>query len=114
MQPRFLLYLLRELAIFLALIGSDSSQAIIHGLVKEFGNPDSPYYKDMKDKENLRHSLLLLQVTTRALKRFNDPQSDAMFDEIAKQEDLFVNLYSDPAHLRNVKRVLSRINNPDY
>ena len=114
MQPHFLLYLLRELAIFLALIGSDLSQAIIYGLVKEFGKPDSPYYKDMKDKENLRHSLLLLQVATRALKRFNDPQSEAILDEIAKQEDLFVDLYSDPSHLRNVKRVLSRINNPDY
>ena len=111
MQPRFLLYLLRELTIFLALIGSDSSQAIIHGLVKEFGNPDSSYFKNMKDKEDLRYSLLLLQVATRALKRFNDPQSDAILDEIAKKGDLFINLYSDPAHLRNVERVLSRINN---
>jgi hypothetical protein len=111
MQSRFLLYLLRELAIFLALIGSDSSQAIIHGLVKEFGNPDSSYYTDMKDKENLRPSLLLLQVATRALKRFGDPQSDAILDEIAKREDLFINLHGDPDHLRNVKKVLARINN---
>ena len=111
MQPRFLLYLLRELAIFLALIGSDSSQAIIYGLVKEFGNPDSSYYLDMKDKENLRYSLLLLQVATRALKRFNDPQSDVIFDEIAKKRDSFVNLFKDPDHLLNVERVLARINN---
>ncbi|MEN8134519.1 MAG: hypothetical protein ABFS18_03150 [Thermodesulfobacteriota bacterium] len=113
MQPRFLLYSLRELAVFLALIGSDSSQAIIHGLVKEFGNPDSPYYNDMKDKENLRHSLLLLQVATRALKRFKTSQSDAILDEITQKRDLFVSLNSDPAHLRNVEKVLARIESID-
>ena len=111
MQPRFLLYLLRELAIFLALIDSDLSHAIIHGLVKEFGNPESPYYNDMKNKENLRHSLLLLQVASRALKRFNDPQSSAILAEIAKKEDLFVGLHDDSFHRKNVERVLSKINN---
>ncbi len=111
MQPRFLLYLLRELTVFLALIGSDSSRAIIYGLVKEFGNPDSSYYQNMKDKENLRYSLLLLQVATRAIKRFNDPQSDAILDEIAQNAGSFVNLFDDPTHLQNVERVMSRINN---
>lgn len=110
MQPRFLLYLLRELAIFLALTGSDSSQAIIHGLVKEFGNPASAYYKGMKNKENLRYSLLLLQATSRALKRFNDPQSEVILEEIAKNEDLFAGLDNTPSHLRNVAKVLARIN----
>lgn len=110
LPPRFLLYLLRELAIFLALIGGSSSQAIIHGLVKEFGNPDSSYYRDMQAKENLRYSLLLLQVATRALKRFNVPQSEAVLDEIVQKSDVFLNLYNDPTHHRNVKKVLSRIN----
>jgi hypothetical protein len=113
MPPHFLLYLLRELVIFLALVGGDSSQAIIHGLTKDFGNPDSPYYRDMKDKENLRHSLLLLQVAIRALRRFNDPQSTDLFDEIAKTEEMFVGLSSDPAHRRNVARVMAKINNCD-
>lgn len=113
MQPHFLLYLLRELVIFLALIGGYSSQAIIHGLVKEFGNPDSSYYKEMHNKENLRHSLLLLQVAARALRRFNDPQSNAILDEIAKKEPAFLGLHNDSAHHINVKRVLGKITN-DY
>jgi hypothetical protein len=114
MQPRFLLYLLRELVIFLALIGDDSSLAIIHGLVSEFGNPDSAYYRNMKDKENLRQSLLLLQVAARALKRFNYPQAEEIFKEIAKKEDLFFSLHDAPAYLKNVKKVLARINSQDY
>jgi hypothetical protein len=111
MPPHFLLYLLRELVIFLALVGSESSQSIIHGLVKDFGNPESPYYRDIKDKENLRHSLLLLQVAIRALRRFNDPQSADLLDEIVKTEELFVGLSSEPAHRRNVERVMAKINN---
>lgn len=111
MQPHFLLYLLRELVIFLALIGGNFNQAIIHGLVKEFGNPESPYYKDMKNKDNLRHSLVLLQVASRALKRFNDPQSDVVLAEIAKKKELFGDLHNDQFHLKNVARVLSKIIN---
>lgn len=113
-QAHFLLYLLRELIIFLALIGSDSGQAIIHGLVKEFGNPASTYYKNMKDKEDLRHSLLLLQVATRALKRFNDPQSDDILASIASCGALFAELDKSLAHQKNVEKVLARITDRNF
>jgi len=109
MQPRFLLYLMREFMIFLALAGGDLAHSVINGVVREFGNPDAPYYKDMKNKENLRHSLQLLQVATRALRRFNNPQADIVFDEIAGQETLFVALYDDPSHSDNVRKVMERI-----
>jgi hypothetical protein len=114
MQPHFLLYLLRELVIFLALVGNDSSRAIIYGLVKEFGNHESAYYTTMKEKGNIRHSLLLLQVATRALKRFSDPQSDDILDEVTRNEEGFVNLFDHPSHLKNVERVMTKIKNRNW
>ncbi len=114
MQPHFLIYLLRELVIFLALVGDDSSRAIIYGLIKEFGDPESSYYTGMKDKSNIRHSLLLLQVATRTLQRFNDPQADDLLDEISHKEEQFVNLLSHPSHLGNVQRVMTKIKNRSW
>ncbi|MDF1578444.1 MAG: hypothetical protein P1P81_08405 [Desulfobulbales bacterium] len=114
MQAHFLLYLLRELVIFLALVGNESGRAIICGLIKELGNPESSYYTGMKDKGNIRHSLLLLQVASRALQRFNDPQSDELLDEITRREEQFVNLFSHPSHLGNVERVMAKIRNRSW
>ncbi|MFN2365210.1 MAG: hypothetical protein ABR523_01960 [Desulfurivibrionaceae bacterium] len=114
MQPHFLLYLLRELVVFLALVGNDSSRAIIYGLIKEFGDPESSYYTGMKDKGNIRHSLLLLQVATRTLQRFNDPQSDDILNEISHKEEQFINLFSHPSHLSNVQRVMTKIKNRSW
>jgi hypothetical protein len=109
MKPRFLLYLERELVIFLALLGDSSSQAIIHGVVEEFGKPGSPYYKEMSNKENIRHSLHLLQVAVRALKRFNDPGADDLFETIVNKQSLFINLHNEPSYSDFVKKVMERI-----
>ena len=106
MQPRFLLYLMRELMIFLALVGGELSQSVIQGVVQEFGNPGSSFYKDMKNKDNLRHALQLLQVSVRALRRFYDPQADALFEEITGKEAMFTGLHDDPSHAASVKRVI--------
>lgn len=113
MQPRFLLYLQRELVIFLSLLGGDSARAIVQGVVQEFGNPDSAYYQEMRKKENLRHSLQLLQVATRGLRRFEDPQSLALIDAVLTREKDFVYLCEDPAHQAYVKTVMDRISRLD-
>ncbi len=113
MQPRYLLYLIRELVIFLALVGGKSAQAIIYGVVEEFGNPLSSYYQKMKNKENLRHSLQLLQVAARGLKRFGDPEANAIFGEIAIKETDFLNLYEEPDPLNHVQRVMENIRKTD-
>jgi len=114
MQPHFLIYLLRELVIFLALIGSDSSRATVYGLIKEFGNPESSYYTEMKEKGNIRHTLLLLQVATRSIQRFSDPQADDILDEITNKEEEFVSLFNHPSHLTNVERVMNKIKNRSW
>lgn len=109
MPPRFLLYLQREMVIFLAMVGGESAYAIIRGVVQEFGNPNSSYYQTMGKKENLRQSLQLLQVAVRCLRRFDDPQTPALIDVIVGREDDFVFLCEDPTHRAYVRSVIERI-----
>lgn len=113
MQPRFLLYLIREMVIFFSLIGGKSAHAIIRGVVLEFGDPHSAYYKKMKNKENLRHSLQLLQIAARSLRRFGDPQDMNLLGEIVSNEDAFISLYDEPDPLNHVQRVLEKIRKGD-
>ncbi|MFZ5799734.1 MAG: hypothetical protein ACOY3O_15135 [Thermodesulfobacteriota bacterium] len=113
MQPRFLLYLIREMVIFFSLIGGKSAHPIIRGVVLEFGDPASAYYRDMKNKENLRHSLQLLQIAARSLRRFGDPQDMNLLWEIVSNEDAFVKLYDEPDPLNHVQRVMEKIKKDD-
>lgn len=109
MQPRFLLYLIREMVIFFSLVGGKSAHAIIRGVVLEFGGPLSAYYREMKNKENLRHSLQLLQIAARSLRRFEDTQDMNLLGEIVSNEEAFVNLYDEPDPLNHVQRVMEKI-----
>ena len=109
LQPRFLMYLMRELVILLALIGGKPAQAIVGGVVQEFGNPGSMLYKSLNTKENMRHALQLLQVASRSLRRFNDPQNDSFLDSIVHNEREFAAMLDDPSHAALVKRVMDRI-----
>jgi hypothetical protein len=113
MQPRFLLYLIREMVIFFTLVGGKSAHVIIHGVVLEFGDPSSTYYREMKKKENLRHSLQLLQIAARSLRRFDDPQDMNLLGEIVSNEDAFVQLYDEPDPLNHVQRVMEKISKGD-
>ena len=113
MQPRFLLYLIREMVIFFSLIGGKSAHAIIRGVVLEFGDPFSAYYREMKNKENLRHSLQLLQIAARSLRRFADLQDMNLLWEIVSNEDAFVKLYDEPDPLNHVQRVMEKIRKGD-
>ncbi|MBU0485988.1 MAG: hypothetical protein KKB30_15905 [Proteobacteria bacterium] len=113
MQPRFLLYLIREMVIFFALIGGKSAHAIIHGVVLEFGDPFSSYYSEMKNKENLRHSLQLLQIAARSLRRSAEPQDMELLGEIVSNEAAFIKLYAEPDPLNHVQRVMDKIRKSD-
>lgn len=113
MAPRFLLLLQREMVIFLALAGGESSLAIIQGVVRDFGNPESTYYQAMGKKENMRHSLQLLQVAVRCLRRFEDPQALSLIDVVASRSRDFIMLCEDPAHHLYVKKVMEEIRKVD-
>jgi hypothetical protein len=112
LPPRFLLFLQREMIIFLALVGGESSRAIIQAVVQEFGNPTSTYYQSMSKKDHLRYSLQLLQVAIRCLRRFNDPQTPALIDAIVSRAPDFVFLSDDPAHHTYINTLIERIRQP--
>ncbi len=109
MQPRFLLYLIREMVIFFSLIGGKSAHAIIRGVIVEFGDPSSAYYKEMKNKENLRHSLQLLQIAARSLLRFAELEDMGLLGKVVSNKDAFVQLYDEPDPLNHVQRVMENI-----
>ncbi|GAB4345691.1 MAG: hypothetical protein Kow0089_22940 [Desulfobulbaceae bacterium] len=109
MRPRFLLYLLREMVIFFSLVGGDQAHTIIQGVVVEFGDPSSSYYKEMKNKENLRHSLQLLQVAARSLLKFGVLEDMGLLGEIVSKEKDFIQLYDEPDPLNHVQRVMENI-----
>lgn len=113
MPVRFLLYLQREMVIFLAMVGGESAYAIIQGVAQEFGNPNSSYYQSMGKKENLRQSLQLLQVAVRCLRRFDDPQTPALIDVILSRAGDFIFLCEDRSHRAYVNSVIERIRTPD-
>jgi hypothetical protein len=98
--------------IFLALVGGESSRAIIQAVVQEFGNPTSTYYQSMSKKDHLRYSLQLLQVAIRCLRRFNDPQTPALIDAIVSRAPDFVFLSDDPAHHTYINTLIERIRQP--
>lgn len=113
LSPSFLLLLQRELAIFLALAGGESSLSIIQGMVRDFGNPESTYYQTMARKENLRYSLQLLQVAIRCLRRFEDPGAMSQIDAIVSRASAFIDLSDDPSHQAYAKKVIENISRID-
>ncbi len=109
MPLRFLIYLMREMVIFCALIGGRISQSTVRGVVREFGNPDSSFYRKVEDKSQISRGLKLLQVAARGLKRFNDPQFADLLKSIAGREQEFIELDDNPPHRIFVKQIMEQI-----
>lgn len=113
MQMRFLIFLMREVVVFCSLIGGRLSQSTVKGVVREFGNPSSAFYKKVDDKSQISQGLKLLQVAARGLKRFNDPQAASLLEDIAHRESEFIELYDNPTHRVIVKKIMERVGNKD-
>jgi hypothetical protein len=113
MRLRFLISLMREVVVFCSLIGGRLSESTVKGVVREFGNPSSPFYQRVDDKSQISQGLKLLQVAARGLKRFNDPHSANLLEVIAHREREFVELYDNPTHRLIVKKIMERVGNKD-
>jgi hypothetical protein len=108
MQMRFLLSLMREVVVFCSLIGGRISESTVKGVVREFGNPASTFYRHIEDKSQISQGLKLLQVAARGLKRFDDPNAANLLETIADREDEFAELDDNPTHREIVKKILDR------
>jgi len=104
LTPRFLLALKREIVIFFSLIGGKTSQSIIRGVVREFGDPKASFYKTNRDKACVRHAMQLLLTSARGLKRFEDSATSDLLATVAGREKEFFLLDSKPAHRKHVSR----------
>ncbi|NTV13361.1 MAG: hypothetical protein HGA96_05445 [Desulfobulbaceae bacterium] len=113
MRMRFLISLMREVVVFCSLIGGRISQSTVKGVVREFGNPASAFYKKIDDKSHISQGLKLLQVAARGLKRFNDPHSAGLLENISYREKEFVELHDNPTHRIIVKKIMARVGKPD-
>lgn len=113
MQLRFLVSLMREVVMFCALIGGRLSKSTIKGVVREFGNPTSSFYRKADDPAQISRGLKLLQVAARGLKRFNDPFAADLLLDITHREQEFVRLNAHPSHQDTVKKVLEQIGSPE-
>ena len=109
MPPRFLVSLLREMVIFFSLIGGKPAKLVVMGIVQEFGNPDSAFYRNAKTKGAIGHGLKLLQVAARGLKRYNDPLSLDLLEMIAGREQEFIALNNNPAYHATVEKIMDRL-----
>jgi hypothetical protein len=113
MQMRFLISLMREVVVFCSLIGGRLSQSTVKGVVQEFGNPSSSFYRQADDKSQISQGLKLLQVAARGLKRFKDPHATGLLEDIAHREREFVELYDNATHRIIVKKIMERVGNKD-
>ncbi|MFA6464802.1 MAG: hypothetical protein WCT30_03535, partial [Desulfurivibrionaceae bacterium] len=102
----YLTTLERELIIFLSLVGGPVSHKILHGVVKEYGNPESAIYAALTSPEEGKGFLQLLQVAVRGLKRFSQMEDLLLFTILTDREPRFLSLWDDEPHAALVKRVM--------
>ncbi|MFA6499386.1 MAG: hypothetical protein WCV64_08660 [Desulfurivibrionaceae bacterium] len=102
----YLTTLERELVIFLALVGGPLSHKILHGVVKEYGNPDSGIYASLPGPEEAKGFLQLLQVAVRGLKRFAGMEDLLLLTILTDREPRFRALWDNDSHASLVKRVM--------
>lgn len=102
----YLITLEREFYIFMSLVGSITSHKIIQNAVKEYGDPDSEIYLLKKSKRHQSALLKLLQVTMRALVRFQNRNDLALFRSIKERTQDFLAIKDKSVPEDLVTRVL--------
>ena len=103
---RFILYLERELFIFLALTGGETAGLVLRSAVKRYGSPDSEIYALPNTSDHIGALIQHLTIAVRGLERVGD-QQDAVILEILKQnEQRFMSMCLDSGCVNKVKRLM--------
>ena len=89
---RYLFSLERECAIFLSLVGGPTAHKILHGVVQEYGNPESEIYHLTTSAKHMKEFMRLLQVSARGLGRFSEMEDITLLKEVHAAEEGFSNL----------------------
>ncbi len=105
MSVRFLLYLEREIHIFLAMIGGNSARAILRSAVKRYGNPDSEIYILPESRIYSEMFMQHLTVAIRGLERVGDAQDMRLIEEIRKNLKRFSLISRQPRYVSKLNRM---------
>ncbi|MEN8142975.1 MAG: hypothetical protein ABFQ82_05190 [Thermodesulfobacteriota bacterium] len=109
MPAKFVAFLLREVVIFLSLVGGELAMTVVRGVVQEFGNPESAFYSKAEDKALVAQGVKLLQVAARGLKRFDDPSAMEVLLMISCREQEFTSLDNDRKYQAMVNNIMHRL-----
>ncbi len=109
MPPRFLLALERELHIFLALVGGQTSFEVLRGALNVYGNPASQVYHLNESINHLEPLLLHLAVIIRGIARQANTSDTSLLAEVKIRQDQFRALNEDLRYHALVRQVFSLI-----
>ena len=110
MSLKFIVFLMRELVIFLSLVGGDLANTVVRGIVQEFGNPESVFYSKAEDKALITQGVKLLQVASRGMKRFGDPSAMEILLSVSCREQEFIGLDNDNSQYKTmVNNIMHRL-----
>ncbi|MBU0985969.1 MAG: hypothetical protein KKH68_01845 [Proteobacteria bacterium] len=88
----YLLSLVREIYIFLALIGGVTAHKILRSALEDYGNPQAKIYTLKGSQDHMKALIQLLQVAIRGLSRLGHAEDLSLFKEIRRNEKQFVDL----------------------
>ncbi|MDH5509995.1 MAG: hypothetical protein OEZ32_06515 [Nitrospinota bacterium] len=90
MSLRFLVSMEREIYILLSLSGGVTGRRIIRSAVREYGDPHSGPYENVKNQDELKSILQLLQLAVRSLVRFGEKDDAPLFERIKQSGEEFL------------------------
>ncbi|MDM8537569.1 hypothetical protein QUF70_12500 [Desulfobacterales bacterium HSG17] len=105
-DPRFLLYLERELFIFLSLTGGETSCSVLRSAVKRYSDPDSEIYALQNSNEYIGALIQHLTVAIRGLERVGNQQDAVILENLKQNEQKLMFLCSDSGCINKVKRMM--------
>lgn len=109
MPAKFIVFLLREVVIFLSLVGGELPLSVVRGVVQEFGNPESAFYSKAEDKALISQGVKLLQVAARGMKRFDDPAAMEILLRISCREQEFLALDNNRKYQNTVNSIMHKL-----
>ncbi len=86
---KYLLFLTRELYIFLALVEGGSARMVLRSVVREYANPDSEIYHLKGSRENIRQLIQHLFISIKGMGRVGKTEDLGLFKQIYHSKEGF-------------------------
>ncbi len=107
---RFLLYLEREIHIFMALVGGNSARAILRSAIKRYGNPESEAYRLQKSNDYAELLVQHLTVAIRGLERVGDTQDLKLLEDVRHNLKRFSAFSRQTRYVSKLNRLTEWVN----